>query len=277
MLGMIAIRFGTLILILGFLSRARDRSRVILNWLLLYLFMSMMAISLGVFQEYTIRPNMHSARFYALVSMTIPLWLATIAGASGKRWACTWVGVLYTADYLAFIWDPSPVRGRAQTGARVSSRHAVRPTGFSAAADRACCRPRPRAAETRDLVQMAAGGGGRDGFSSGLPGRAVAVRQFPPVARRAQLVLRNQIHSLLRAVHYGLCALRLHDCGTEPPAVLAQAGFCVSRGSDDDPAGIGLGAKACGSCGASSVRQRSKPCRIRNSRPCAGAWLCLAS
>ena len=63
-----------------------------------------MSLSLGAFQEHTIRSNMHSAQFYLLVSMTIPLWLATVSRASDSRWACTWVAVIYTAEYLAFIW-----------------------------------------------------------------------------------------------------------------------------------------------------------------------------
>src|ERR1700674_4741295 len=45
--GLIAIRFGTLLFILGQLHRARGPSRPILNLLLLYIFMCMMAISVG--------------------------------------------------------------------------------------------------------------------------------------------------------------------------------------------------------------------------------------
>jgi hypothetical protein len=104
MFGLIAIRFGTLLFILGQLSRARGASRTILNGLLLYTFMCIMAISLGAFQEITIRTNMHSARFYLVVSLAIPLWMAAVSAVSNSRWACTTVAAIYTAYYLTFIW-----------------------------------------------------------------------------------------------------------------------------------------------------------------------------
>src|SRR3979411_2962645 len=86
-LGLIAIRFGTLLFILGQLNRAGGRSKAILNGMLLYTFMSLMGISLGAFQELTVRPYMHSAQFYLLVCATVPLWLATIDRHSRSRLA----------------------------------------------------------------------------------------------------------------------------------------------------------------------------------------------
>src|SRR5206468_769124 len=83
MFGFIAIRFGTLLLVLGELSHAQERSKGILNALLLYLFMGVMGISLGAFQELTIRPNMHAARFYLVVSLAVPVWLAAVSATSG--------------------------------------------------------------------------------------------------------------------------------------------------------------------------------------------------
>ena len=103
-LGLIAIRFGTLLFILGQLNRADGRTKTILTGLLLYAFMSLMGISLGAFQELTVRPYMHSARFYLLVSATVPIWLATIGAASRSRWACTIVAALYTVYFISFIW-----------------------------------------------------------------------------------------------------------------------------------------------------------------------------
>src|SRR2546426_4311932 len=52
-LGLIAIRFGTLLFILGQLGRTGGSSKAILNGLLLYIFMTIMAVSLGAFQETT--------------------------------------------------------------------------------------------------------------------------------------------------------------------------------------------------------------------------------
>jgi hypothetical protein len=104
MLGLVGVRFGTLLFILSQLNRATGRSKAILNGLLLYTFMSLLGISLGTFQELTVRPYMHSAQFYLLVSATVPLWLATIGAVSRSRWACTIVAVLYTGYFLSYIW-----------------------------------------------------------------------------------------------------------------------------------------------------------------------------
>ncbi|HTM50722.1 MAG TPA: hypothetical protein VL285_18635 [Bryobacteraceae bacterium] len=104
MFGLIAIRLGTLLFVLGELNRARGRSRAILNGLLLYMFMCILAITLGAFQEITIRTNMHSARFYLVVALAAPLWLAAVTRLSTSRWACTIVAAIYTCYYLTFIW-----------------------------------------------------------------------------------------------------------------------------------------------------------------------------
>ena len=103
-LGLIAIRFGTLLFILGQLNRASGRSQTILSWLLLYTFMSLLGISVGAFQELTVRPYMHSAQFYLLLSATVPLWMATIGAVSSRRWACTIVTTLYTVYFISYIW-----------------------------------------------------------------------------------------------------------------------------------------------------------------------------
>ena len=57
------------------MARSGGRTRTILSGLLLYSFMSLMGISLGAFQELTVRPYMHSAQFYFVVCATVPLWL----------------------------------------------------------------------------------------------------------------------------------------------------------------------------------------------------------
>jgi hypothetical protein len=102
--GMVAIRFGTLLFILSQLNRAAGRSQTILSGLLLYSFMTLMSVSLGAFQELTVRPYMHSALFYFLVCATVPLWLATIGAASRSRWACTIVAAVYTVYFISYIW-----------------------------------------------------------------------------------------------------------------------------------------------------------------------------
>jgi hypothetical protein len=103
-LGLITIRLGTLLLIIGQLNRTRGGSQAMLSFLLFYGFMGVMGISLGTFQEFTIRTNMHSARFYLVVSLAVPLWLAAVSAISSSRWACTAVAALYTGYFLVFIW-----------------------------------------------------------------------------------------------------------------------------------------------------------------------------
>jgi hypothetical membrane protein len=102
--GMLAIRFGLLLFILGHLSRAEGRTKTILEALLLYSFMCLISMSVGTFQEKTLRIFMHSAQFYLVVAAAAPLWLGVIASVSGKRWACTIVGAIYTVYILAFVW-----------------------------------------------------------------------------------------------------------------------------------------------------------------------------
>jgi hypothetical protein len=66
--------------------------------------MTLMGISLGAFQELTVRPYMHSAQFYFVVCAAVPGWLAAISASSRSRWACTIVAALYTVYLTAYIW-----------------------------------------------------------------------------------------------------------------------------------------------------------------------------
>ncbi len=103
-LGMIGIRIGALMLVLSLMNRAVGESAEKLHWMLLYLFVFLTAISVGAVQEFTIRNYMHSGRFYLLVSLGAPLWMAAVSVVSSKRWACTIVAAMYTLLLLSFIW-----------------------------------------------------------------------------------------------------------------------------------------------------------------------------
>jgi hypothetical protein len=61
-------------------------------------------MTLGVAQEHTGREAMHSASFYLVVMMVVPIWVAAAARASDHRWAATILAALYTAMHLAFTW-----------------------------------------------------------------------------------------------------------------------------------------------------------------------------
>jgi hypothetical protein len=103
-LGMLAIRFGALLFILGQLSRAQGRAGRILDALLIYVIVSLITVTLGSFQEKTLQIFMHSAQFYVVVGAVAPLWLAVAAGATDRRWACTIVAAVYTLYIGCFVW-----------------------------------------------------------------------------------------------------------------------------------------------------------------------------
>jgi len=103
-LGMLAIRFGTLVMVLAEMNRADGAYRKKLEWLLFVAFVFLMGATVGVFQEFTNRVFMHGAKFYLLVMMGAPIWMAAVARASQSRWAATLMTGIYTAMHLAFCW-----------------------------------------------------------------------------------------------------------------------------------------------------------------------------
>jgi hypothetical protein len=103
-LGMLAIRFGTLVMVLSELNRARGAYRVKLERLLFFVFTFLMGMTLGIAQEYTGRVFMHGANFYMVVMWIAPIWLAAVAAASKHPWAATITTAMYTAVHFAFTW-----------------------------------------------------------------------------------------------------------------------------------------------------------------------------
>jgi len=103
-LGLLAIRFGAVVLILGEMSRAEGLLRRKLQALLLYTFTFLLGIAVGIFREYTFTDSMHSALFYLLLSILVPLFLAAIIQVSDFRWAATAVTGIFTTLNLMFLW-----------------------------------------------------------------------------------------------------------------------------------------------------------------------------
>lgn len=101
-LGMLAIRLGTLLFIVSEWNRARGG--IVLEALLFFSIVCLISVTLGAFQEKTIRIFMHSAQFYSIVAAIASLWLGVTARASERRWACTTVFAIYTGYMLAFVW-----------------------------------------------------------------------------------------------------------------------------------------------------------------------------
>ena len=115
-LGMLAIRFGTVVLILAEMNRAEGVYREKLERILLFGFLFLMGTTVSVAEELTNRVFMHSAKFYMVVMMGAPIWLAAVARVSWRRWAATIVASLYTALHLAFLWTLQLVPAEPKLG-----------------------------------------------------------------------------------------------------------------------------------------------------------------
>jgi len=103
-LGIMAIRLGCLILILGAMNRAAGELHRHLEWLLLFMGAVLGGGTLSAFLEFTSRNMMHSALFYRIVGIVAPVFLVAVARASGRRFAMTTmagIGMLYT---LLSLW-----------------------------------------------------------------------------------------------------------------------------------------------------------------------------
>jgi hypothetical protein len=103
-LGMTAIRFGTLVMVLAEMNRAQGEYRARLERMLFYVFLYLLAMTVGIAQELTNRVFMHGAKFYLVVMMGAPIWMAAVTRASKHRWAATVITALYTAVHLTFVW-----------------------------------------------------------------------------------------------------------------------------------------------------------------------------
>jgi hypothetical protein len=103
-LGMMGIRFGTVVLILSEMNRAQGEYRKRLEGLLFFSFIFFFGMTVGMAQEYTVRPFMHGARFYFVAALIAPILMAAIVAATKHPWAATITTAMYTALHLAFTW-----------------------------------------------------------------------------------------------------------------------------------------------------------------------------
>jgi hypothetical protein len=102
--GMLVIRIGTLLLIMGYLSRIPSRDSKGAHALMLYTYTFLLVTSFGVFQEFLFRNYMHSALFYLLMTLGSCFFLAGLYRMSDYRWAGTVVCGIYTVLNLAYVW-----------------------------------------------------------------------------------------------------------------------------------------------------------------------------
>jgi hypothetical protein len=96
MLGVFAVKIGTLILVLGAMNRTTDPTAARhLQWLLLYVGGLMLVFLMFFCMEYTWDVYLHAALPYRVMAIGTPMLLAVLWQASRNRWACTWVALVY--------------------------------------------------------------------------------------------------------------------------------------------------------------------------------------
>jgi hypothetical protein len=104
-LGILAIKFGGLLIILVELNRASAAARAALLGFFFFVGTLLARDLVGVFSfQYLQRTQMHSALFYLVVMLFLPLGHYAIASASRHRWGLTIISAISTAISLAFLW-----------------------------------------------------------------------------------------------------------------------------------------------------------------------------
>ncbi|HET9400165.1 MAG TPA: hypothetical protein VFO34_04355 [Candidatus Acidoferrales bacterium] len=103
-LGFLGVVLGILFLTVSEKNRAEGSARIMLDRLLLVAGGFMMVLALVMISEYTSPNQMHTARFYLLVSIFTPTILLMLSSVSERRWAATKIAAIYSALMLAGLW-----------------------------------------------------------------------------------------------------------------------------------------------------------------------------
>ncbi len=102
--GMLGVEIGALLLLAGQMNRATGELRKRLQWLLLYVEAMVMVALLVLILDFVQRSMQHTALFYRVVSMMVPVVLASAAKATGHRWGATISAGIYMAFLLGLEW-----------------------------------------------------------------------------------------------------------------------------------------------------------------------------
>ena len=86
------------------MNRARDEFRNKLDWLFLYIGGVVLIGLMLMIMEFSWHAMMHNGVYYRVVCMVVPLVLAGVARASGKRWAATTVAAVYWLFWAGMGW-----------------------------------------------------------------------------------------------------------------------------------------------------------------------------
>jgi hypothetical protein len=102
--GLLGIRFGALLLVLGEMNRASGALKKKLTFIFLLIGALVLGLSVGTFQEMLFRNFMHSARFYLILAITAPVVMIAIRDASGRRWGATISSGIMFSYVVAMLW-----------------------------------------------------------------------------------------------------------------------------------------------------------------------------
>jgi hypothetical protein len=105
-LGIRAIDFGMLFLMLAAMNRASDAGDAnykSLRRLFLYLGGLVLGGQMFFIMEYTWDVSLHRVIAYIVLAITVPVVMATISQASRFRWAATTISAIYAASLIAFV------------------------------------------------------------------------------------------------------------------------------------------------------------------------------
>jgi hypothetical protein len=129
-LGIVTVEIGALILILGQMNRAGASARRGLERMFLYVAGMIVVAVLLVSLEFQSRVFQHSATFYRVMCMLIPMLLAMASKATGNRWAATAATGVYTILIVGLIWILPLFPAEPKLGPVINPVTHFVPTGF---------------------------------------------------------------------------------------------------------------------------------------------------
>ena len=103
-IGITAISWGNILLVLGLMNRADAALRRRLQWILLYLAGTIVVLDMILKLEYSSRVLMHSAVFYKVVCIALPFGMVALAKASRHRWGMTIMAAVYSLFNMIMLW-----------------------------------------------------------------------------------------------------------------------------------------------------------------------------
>jgi hypothetical protein len=130
-LGIFVMGLGGLILTTSRMNLSTGENRDKLNWLLLYNGSLLLCLLLMLGYEYIgDQTLMHSAIYYRVLGMIVPVVLVGIGRASGSRWAATTLAAIYTFLWLGGNWIFPLFPARAKLGPVFTPITHMVPLGF---------------------------------------------------------------------------------------------------------------------------------------------------